>query len=269
MAEQVFKNVRVLKGLSVDDFMETMGLISAALSFDCSDCHDNAGTPKVDWAADTPRKVVARTMVTMVASINKNNFGGRQLITCCTCHHSRDKPLSTPPFETIYGEPSLILDDVVAKTPGLPSPESILDKYITAIGGAQRLAGLTSIDAKGISTGFGGFGGGGAAEIVAKFPDKRSTIIIFKEETSRGDQIRTYDGAAGWVRTPLNILGEYQLFGGDLDGARFDAQLSFPGQLKQVLTDLRTGEPTTIADIPMSHSQARLQDYVAPEELHG
>jgi photosynthetic reaction center cytochrome c subunit len=263
MAEQVFKNVRALKGLSVDDFMETMGLISAALSFDCSDCHYNAGTPKVDWAADTPRKVVARTMINMVATINKNNFGGKQMVTCWTCHRSRDKPLVTPAFETIYGEPTLVPDDVIAKTPGSPSAEAILDKYIEAVGGAPRLATLTSFDAKGTSTGFGGFGGGGEVEIAAKAPDERATIVLFKAETERGDQIRTYNGRSGWVRTPLNILGEYQLFGGDLDGARFDAQLSFPGQIKQILTDLRTGEPTTISDIPMSHSQAAVQKDVS------
>jgi hypothetical protein len=259
MAEQVFKNVRALKGIPVDDFMETMGLISAALSFDCSDCHTNAGTDKVDWAADTPRKVIARTMVNMVANINKNNFQGREAVTCWTCHRNRDKPLVTPTLASIYGEPTLIPDDVIERTPGLPSPESILDKYIQASGGAQRLAGLTSIDGKGTSVGFGGFGGGGAVEIAAKAPDKRATIILFKAETGRGDQIRTYDGRTGWVRTPLNVLGEFQLVGGDLDGARFDAQLSFPGQIKQILTDLRTGQPTTITDLQMSQSQAAVQ----------
>jgi photosynthetic reaction center cytochrome c subunit len=259
MAEQVFKNVRALKGIPVDDFMETMGLISAALSFDCSDCHTNAGTDKVDWAADTPRKVIARTMVNMVATINKNNFQGREAVTCWTCHRNRDKPLVTPAFDVIYGEPTLLPDDVVTQAPGLPSPESILDKYIQAAGGAQRLAGLTSIDGKGTSAGFGGFGGGGAVEIAAKAPDKKATIILFKAETGRGDQIRTYDGKTGWVRTPLNVLGEYQLIGGDLDGARFDAQLSFPGQIKQILTNLKTGQPTTITGLQMSQSQAAVQ----------
>jgi len=269
MAEQVFKNVRVLKGIPVDDFMETMGLISAALSFDCSDCHEGAGTDKVDWAADTPRKVIARTMVNMVATINKNNFGGRQEVTCWTCHRNRDKPLVTPALETIYGEPTLVLDDIVPRTPGLPSPESILDKFIQASGGAQRLVGLTSIDARGISSEFGGFGGGGNVEIAAKAPDKRATIVLFKEETGRGDQIRTYDGTTGWVRTPLNVLGEFQLAGGDLDGARFDAQLSFPGQIKQILTNLRTGEPTAITDIPMSHSQAAVQAAIRKDGTAG
>jgi hypothetical protein len=258
-SDQVFKNVRALKGIPVDDFMETMGLISAALSFDCSDCHTNAGTDKVDWAADTPRKVTARMMINMVATINKNNFQGREAVTCWTCHRNRDKPLVTPVFETIYGEPTLVPDDVVASAPGLPSPESILDKYIQASGGAQRLSALTGIDAKGTSAGFGGFGGGGAVEIASKAPDKRATIILFKAETGRGDQIRTYDGVAGWVRTPLNVLGEYQLIGGDLDGARFDAQLSFPGQIKKILTNLKTGQPTTITGLQMSQSQAAVQ----------
>ena len=40
MAEQVFKNIQALKGIPVDDFMETMGIMTASLQFDCSDCHD-------------------------------------------------------------------------------------------------------------------------------------------------------------------------------------------------------------------------------------
>src|SRR5262249_5817600 len=220
LAEDVFKNVQALRGISVDDFLGTMGIMTAALQFDCSDCHVGAGTDKVDWAADTPRKRMARRMVEMVATINKTNFGGRQLVTCWTCHRNRDKPLVTPTMEIIYGTPPFEPDDVVVQAPGVPSATSILDKYIEAAGGAQRLAGLTSFVGKGTSVGFGGFGGGGDVEIIGKDPDKRATIILFKKETGRGDQIRTYDGRAGWVRTPLNVLGEFQLTGTDLDRAR-------------------------------------------------
>jgi len=39
MAEKVFKNVQVLKGIPVDQFMTTMGFISASLGMTCSDCH--------------------------------------------------------------------------------------------------------------------------------------------------------------------------------------------------------------------------------------
>src|SRR5215471_4372698 len=268
LAEQVFKNIQALKGIPVDDFMETMGIMTAALQFDCSDCHVGAGTDKVDWAADTPRKRMARNMVNMVAAINKNNFGGRQMVTCWTCHRNRDRPLTTPIMSTIYGMPPYEPDDVIVQAPGLPSAESILDKFIQASGGGQRLAALTSFVGKGTSVGFGGFGGGGDVEIVAKAPDKRAMIILFKQETGRGDQIRTYDGRTGWLRTPLNVLGEFQLMGSDLDGARFDAQLSFPGQIKQILTNLKSGPPTTITDLPAPSSQSSLQQDVTQGQTH-
>ncbi len=268
LAEQVFKNIQVLKGIPVDDFMETMGIMTAALQFDCSDCHEGAGTDKVDWAADTPRKRMARRMVTMVTAINQTNFGGRQMVTCWTCHRNRDKPLTTPVMDIIYGMPPFDTDDVIVQSPLAPPVQSTLDKYTQAIGGAQRLAGLTSFVGKGTSVGFGGFGGGGDVEIVAKAPDKRATIILFKQETNRGDQIRTYDGQTGWVRTPLNVLGEFQLMGSDLDGARFDAQLSFPGQLRQILTNLKSGPPTSITDLPAPSSQSSLQQDVTLGQTH-
>src|SRR5713226_2453037 len=155
LAEQVFKNIQVLKGIPVDDFMETMGIMTAALQFDCSDCHEGAGTDKVDWAADTARKRMARRMVTMVTTINQTNFGGRQMVTCWTCHRNRDKPLTTPVMDIIYGMPPFDTDDVIVQSPLATSPQATLDKYIQAVGGTQRLAGLTSFVGRGTSVGFG------------------------------------------------------------------------------------------------------------------
>ena len=37
MAEQVFKNVQVLRGIPVDEFMGTMGFFSASLGLNCTD----------------------------------------------------------------------------------------------------------------------------------------------------------------------------------------------------------------------------------------
>src|SRR5579863_6933805 len=87
-----FKNVTTnsLKGLSVDDFLEAMGVISADLSYDCSYCHPGAGTDKVDFVLDTPLKNTARKMIEMVATINSANFNGAQLVTCYTCHQRND-----------------------------------------------------------------------------------------------------------------------------------------------------------------------------------
>src|SRR5689334_20819406 len=86
LAEEAFKNIQALKGIPVDDFMGTMGVMSAALGFDCSECHVGAGTDRVDWAYDTPRKLISRRMVNMVTAINRDNFNGRQMVTCWSCH---------------------------------------------------------------------------------------------------------------------------------------------------------------------------------------
>lgn len=255
LAEEVFKNIKVLKGIPVDDFMATMGVMSAAVGFDCSECHIGAGTEKVDWAFDTQKKVMARKMVTMMQTINKENFSGRQMVTCWSCHHGRDRPATTPQLETVYGPGSTEMDDRLIQMPGQPPAEQIIDKYIQAIGGMQRLSAIKSYVAKGSSIGFGGFGGGGEVRIYAKFPDQRTTSIVFKDTPDRGDSIRTYNGSAGWIMTPLAVLTEYPLTGGELDGARLDAQLSFPAQMKQVLTNLQVSLPTSISDLPGPSSQ--------------
>ena len=254
-ADQVFKNIQVLKGTTVDDFLGTMGVMSAALGFDCSECHANAGTDKVDWAADTRNKVIARRMVTMMQTINKDNFSGRQMVTCWSCHHGRDRPATTPQLETVYGPGSTEMDDTLTQMPGQPEASEIIDKYIQAIGGAQKLANLKSYVETGSSVGFGGFGGGGEVHIYAKYPDQRATHIQFKAETGRGEVWRTYNGHTGWIKSPLTVLPEYELTGGELDGARTDAEMGFPGQIKQVLTNLRVSLPVTISDLPGPSSQ--------------
>src|SRR5260370_15577097 len=216
-ADEVFKNIQVLKGLTVDDFMGSMGVMSAAVGFDCSECHTNAGTDKVDWAADTTKKVTARKMVSMVAAINRDNFGGRQMVTCWSCHHGRDRPTTTPAMEAVYGPASQEMDDVLAQMPGQPSASEILDKYIRALGGADRVASLTSYTATGTSIGFGGFGGGGQVHIYAKSPDKRTTVIEFQAATGRGYSVRSCNGRSGWIKTPLAVLTQYEMTGTELD----------------------------------------------------
>jgi hypothetical protein len=260
MAEQVFKNIQVLKGISVDDFLGTMGIMSAAVGFDCSECHNNAGTDKVNWAADdNAKKVVARRMTTMVANINKENFGGRTQVTCWSCHHGRDRPSTTPAMEIVYGPGSSEMDDVITQAPGQPKPEKVLDDYIQALGGAQKLAAIKSYVAKGSSIGFGGFGGGGHVEIDAKFPDMRATYIKFEAATGRTDSDRVFNGKVGFIKTPLAVLTDYELTGVELDGAQMDAELSFPAQIKTVLTNLKVGQPTAISDLPGPSSQTGSQ----------
>jgi hypothetical protein len=245
-----FKNVTTstLKELTPDDFLSAMGVMADSLGLDCADCHPGAGTDKVDWVFDTPAKKTARKMVEMVAAINKTNFNGVQNVTCYTCHHARDVPSTTISLDALYSTPNMERDDLIKADPGQPSAASILDKYIAALGGQQKLNGLTSYILNGESIGYEGLGGNGTFTVYAKAPDEKTTQISFKEHPDRGTSSWTFNGKTGWMQVPRGLLGEYELSGGNLDGARLEAQMGFPGQIKTLFTNWRTGTPESIGD---------------------
>jgi photosynthetic reaction center cytochrome c subunit len=248
-AGEAFKNVTTstLKELSVDDFVASMGLISANLGLDCADCHPNAGTDKADFVIDTPRKITTRRMVEMVAGINRANFGGVQRVTCWTCHHGRITPSTTISLDAWYDTPVLEFDDTVRQENGQPSADQVLDKYLQALGGAPRVAGITSFVATGSAVGYGDLGGNAEFSLFAKSPNQRAIVISYKD-TQRPSSSWSFDGRSGWIKTPRGLLGEYELIGSELDGARFEAQLLFPAQLKQALTNWRGAATRSIGD---------------------
>src|SRR5271154_634384 len=113
MAEDVFKNVQVLRGISVDEFMDTMGFFAAALSLNCTDCHvKEANDNWAKYADDTRLKQTARKMVLMVRNINQANFGGKPEVTCYSCHRSSNRPKVVPSLAEQYGTPPDDPDDV-------------------------------------------------------------------------------------------------------------------------------------------------------------
>jgi photosynthetic reaction center cytochrome c subunit len=248
MADDVFKNIQVLRGLTVDQFMGTMGFIAAALSMNCSECH-NTGSA-AEYAQDTPRKQTARKMILMVNALNKANFGGKREVTCYSCHRSDARPKVTPSLAEQYGTPPP--DDPneleIPETPSAagPSADQVLDKYVQALGGAQRLASITSVTGKGLYEGFDTEGDKFPVEVYAKAPNQRTTIVHLRA----GDNIRTYDGRNAWNTSAGTLLPVpvFMLTGGDLEGAKLDASLSFPQQIKQTLKDWRTGFPSTMID---------------------
>ena len=248
-AGDFFKNVTTptLKDLTPADFILAMGLVADNLGLDCADCHPGAGSDKVDWVIDTPQKKTARKMIEMVGAINKTNFAGVQMVTCWTCHHGRDIPATTVALDSVYSNPNSERDDIVKPQAG-QSATAILDKYIAAMGGAQRLAAITSYVATGKSVGYEGLGGDGEFTIYAKSPNQKTTHISFKDHPERGDSTWAFDGKIGWIKTPRGLLGEYEVSGTGLDGARFDAQMGFPGQIKTLFTNWRVGPMESLGD---------------------
>lgn len=245
VAEQVFKNIQVLRGLPVNDFMGTMGIFSAALGMSCEDCHRSGDSSWENYAAESPRKQVARAMVTMMATINKNHFGGRQAVTCFSCHRGSDRPKLTPNLLTLYDTPPLDDPrDVVEQARSAPTSDEVLNKYIDAVGGAQRVSALASYTARGTSVGYGPDGERRPLEIVARAPNQRTTIV----QTPSGASTTTFDGRSGWIAAPHRPVPVLALAGADLDGLRLDAELAFPIRIREVLREWRVGLPSTIGE---------------------
>jgi outer membrane lipoprotein-sorting protein len=249
MAEDVFKNIQVLKGIPVKEFMNTMGFFSAATNLNCIDCHSPESESLEGYAIDTPRKQTARRMIRMVNAINEANFGGRRSVTCYTCHRASDRPEAIPSLLDQYTVPE---DDPnrVEVIPAGPvqsvkkiSPDQILDKYIQAIGGVPQLAKLTSFVAKGTYEGYDTLSMKVPVDIFASAPDRLTTVV----HTPNGDSVTTYDGNNGWIAAADKLMRVLPLAGGDLEGARMDAALSFPARIKQEF-QWRTGFPSVSVD---------------------
>lgn len=244
MSEQAFKNVRVLKGIPVDEFMATMGFFSASLGETCTDCHSaESGGSWAKYADDNPRKETARRMIGMMNAINKTYFAGKREITCYSCHRGVERPDVTPNLADLYGPPPSKEPDELREPLGKTlSADQVLDKYIQAIGGAERLAKITSIVAKGTYQGYQDEKY--PVDIFAKSPNQISTVV----HTSAGDSATTYDGHAGWIAGPATErpVAFLALTGGDLAGAKLDAALWFPAQIKQALTQWRPASSVVI-----------------------
>src|SRR5436305_3249872 len=169
MAEDVFKNVQVLKGIPVNQFMETMGFFSAALGYNCTNCHGDEVLGNWEkYAVDIPLKRTARRMIQVVNTINKDLFGGREAVTCYTCHRGSPSPKVVPSLLEQYSAPP---DDdpneveISRRLSSAPTADDTLNRYIQALGGSERLAALTSFVGKGSYEGFDSYHGTVALEV--------------------------------------------------------------------------------------------------------
>ncbi len=246
MAEDVFKNLKVLRGMSVSQFMATMGFFSASLGENCTFCHvQESGGSWDRYADDNQHKETARKMVTMMNAINKAYFAGRREVTCYSCHRGGERPVVTPSLAELYG-PAIPHDpdDIREQVTKGQSADQILDKHLQAIGGEQSAGAVTSYIAKGKYAGYAE--PEAALEIYAKAPNLR-TMIVHKDS---GDVTSTYDGRNGWSAAPLSEVPVplLTLGGADLDAAKVEADLAFPARIKASLTDWHVGYPTTIDD---------------------
>ena len=230
MAENYFKNIQVLKGMPVDEFMDAMGMFSASLGYDCVSCHSSELYNNRDaFAIATPMIQRARQMIVMMQAINKQYFGGQPRMSCFTCHRGQDRPGNIPSLALQYGE---LVDDPNAMTiyPDTRNTvEQVFTRYMTALGGAQRLAGLTSYVATGTYAGFNTGGSAISVDVYARAPNQRAQVVHMQE----GDAIKTFDGIQAWAAEGWRPMPLLQLTGGNLEGAKLEAIVQFPAGMQK------------------------------------
>jgi hypothetical protein len=170
------------------------------------------------------------------------------MVTCFTCHRGNQKPKAVPSLALQYSVPPDEDPDEIepnAAIKAVRTADQILDRYLQAVGGPAA-ATLRSYTAKGTYEGFDSDFEQRPVDIYAQAPDKRATVIHMRV----GDNVTVTDGREGWQGGPADLtpITLFPLAGPSLDGARLDALLAFPGQIKQVLTEWRTGFPRLTID---------------------
>jgi photosynthetic reaction center cytochrome c subunit len=256
-AEEVFKNIQVLKGIPVDQFMGTMGFFSSSLGLNCTDCHsDDSGGDWTKYADDTPLKRTARRMVMMMQSINEANFGGRQMVTCNTCHRGVPNPNVMPSIDALYASPPPEeAGDPITQAQGQPTAESIIDKYIAAVGGAQKVAAFTSFTGTGTYHGYDD-----SEDSPMEIAVNANGQYFTAAHPASGIHTTTFDGRTGWLAAPATDrpFPLIAITGQELDGLKLQAQLFFPAQIKGALRNWRSGFGTEIADRRINVIQGNL-----------
>jgi photosynthetic reaction center cytochrome c subunit len=237
MAEAVFKNLQVLKGVPSDQLIPAMKFITASLGVQCTYCHVQDHFDK----DDKKPKQIARDMMRMMFAIDKNSFAGTREVTCYSCHRGSSKPEAIP----ILGDegqpkPQTTATPTEQKLPvDMPTADQLIDSYIRALGGADAIAKITSRVEQGTAT----LGGQRISlEVFDQNPGKHAVVL----HTPAGDSTTVLNGDAGWSSMPGQPVRD--MHGSELDAAQLDADLRFPVRIKQEFDELQVEYPQKIGD---------------------
>src|SRR5437762_386665 len=249
LAEQEYKNVQALKGIPAEQIIPAMQFIAASLGVECEYCH----VPRAFEKDDKKPKVTARKMIGMMMAINKENFEGHREVTCYSCHRGSANPVATPII--FADEPQR--ESAEGVKPGEPKPvlplaDQLLDKYLSAIGGAEALQKVISRVQKGTLIAFGGqhF----PVDVYSKAPEKRLTVM----HLANGDSVTAFDGKQGWLSVPGRV---HMMSAAENAAAGMDADLYFPLHVRTLYEQFRVdpGEKIDGHDtyLVVGHSEAQ------------
>lgn len=229
-AEQVFKNIEQLKGTPADQLLPAMQFISSSLGVECSFCHVD-GKPEAD---DKKEKKAARSMMTMVASINKESFGDHRAVTCYSCHHGATHPVGVPPV--LEGDPPAHPQAQLSASEGLTAAD-VLEKFKNALGGEEAIKHITSREGKGLLV----FGSNQSPiEVFTKAPNKRVSI----SHMGKGGSYTAFDGTSGWLGNTGRPARD--MSAAESEAAGLDAEFYLALRMPQMFEQVRVGRLETV-----------------------
>lgn len=241
--DQAYKNIQVLKNLPADQLIPAMQFVTSSLGVECEFCHVESAFDK----DEKKPKQTARKMMRMMFAINKGTFDGHREVTCYSCHRGARKPVGIPiigdeepKIEVAMDMTSEETNAAIPDVARLPAVDQILAKHVQALGGEDAIRKVSSRIEKGTITAFGGHQF--PVEVFTKAPDKR----VFVMHLPNGDSITAFDGHVGWIGAPGRPVRE--MSGGELEGAKLDADFFFPLRLKEVFTKLESEQAVKIGD---------------------
>ncbi len=128
-------------------------------------------------------------------------------------------------------EARLAADPAAAGRIDLPSADDVIEKYIKAVGGAAAVQNVSSRVETGTVT--FGVGPGFPIEILSKSPFRQAMIV----HLAAGDSSTVFDSQNGWFRSPAGPVRDMPQ--ADIEGAKLDADLQFPINVKKTFQELK------------------------------
>jgi hypothetical protein len=234
--EEVFKNIRVLKGVPAGQLAPAMQFISSSLGVECSFCHVEGHFEK----DDKKPKQTARNMMQMMFALNKNSFEGHREVTCYSCHRGARNPAATPSVDGQIQPNAVAVNSEAQELPAnLPTASQLIDNYIQGLGGTAAIERVTSRVERGSVN---SPGQPVPVEVFKQAPGKQTLVRHLPE----GDSATIFDGHSGWFVLPGRPARDMQ--GADLETARMDADLHFPLHMQDLFPQLRVEYPEKIGD---------------------
>ena len=201
-AKEQFKNIKVLKTLPANQLNPAMHMLEGDLGVTCGFCHI------VDkWEKDDLKpKATARKMMIMMMALNKNNFDGKQMVTCYTCHRGSPDPVATlvlPPTTVKF--PPYDGDWHPVK-PTYPSADEIIGKYIQALGGEEAIRKVTSRSITATLTIHTGPGGTTEAPAKGEIYLKAPNLKLNVTNTGKATIEDGFDGSVAWAQNAKGVV---------------------------------------------------------------